>query len=210
MDPMPNLPPISPAAERNKQPIVEQLQLLLPPRGLALEIAAGTGQHAAWFAAAMPGWVWQPTDSDPEALIGISAWCAQSRSTNVRSPLLLDVLAMRWPAAGPLFTEPFDAVYCANMIHISAWASCAALMRGGVRHLALHGIVVLYGPFTEDDVPTSEGNLAFDASLRQRNAQWGLRRLADVVAQAHLVGLRLQSRREMPADNLLLVFGRGQ
>lgn len=207
---MPNLPPSSPAAERNKQPIVEQLQQLLPARGLMLEIAAGTGQHAVWFAAALPGWIWQPTDADPDALTGISAWAAQSGLANVRSPMLLDVTATRWPSAGPPFTEPFDAIYCANMIHISPWASCAALLRGAVRHLALDGVVVLYGPFLEDAVPTSPGNLAFDASLRERNPQWGLRRLEDVVAQAHQVGLQLQSRREMPANNLLLVLGRGQ
>ena len=207
---MPNLPPSSPAAERNKQPIVDQLKLVLPSRGLALEIAAGTGQHAVWFAGAMPSWVWQPTDADPEALPGISAWSAQAGLTNVRSPLLLDVMATRWPSSGPPFTEPFDAIFCANMIHISPWASCAALMRGSVRHLALDGIVLLYGPFLEDGVPTAAGNLAFDSSLRERNPQWGLRRLEDVTAQANQVGLRLQSRREMPANNLLLVFGRGQ
>jgi hypothetical protein len=201
-------PPSSPAAERNRQPILEVLQQVLPSRGTALEIASGTGQHVAWFAAAMRSWVWQPTDADPQALPAIAAWSAQAHLTNVRAPLLLDVMAAQWPSTGPAFTEPFDAVYCANMLHIAPWESCGALMRGSSRHLALDGVLVTYGPYFENGVTPAPGNLAFDASLRARNPQWGIRALPDVVAQARLVGLQLQARHEMPANNLLLVFGR--
>ena len=200
----------SPAADRNKQPILELLRQVLPARGLALEIASGTGQHAAWFAAAMRSWVWQPSDSDPQALPAIAGWSADAGLTNVRAPVLLDVMAPQWPSSGLPFTEPFDAVYCANMLHISPWATCAALMRGAARHLALDGVLVTYGPYLENDVPTAAGNLAFDASLRERDPRWGIRRVADVAAQANKVGLRLQARHQMPADNLLLVFGRSQ
>src|SRR6478609_7989533 len=199
----------SPAAERNKQPILEVLQRVLPARGLALEIASGTGQHVAWFGAAMAGWIWQPSDADPQALPAIEAWSHQGGLTNVRAPVLLDVMTDQWPSSGPAFSEPFDAVYCANMLHISPWASCAALMRGAARHLALDGVLVTYGPYLEDGVPTAPGNLAFDASLRERDPQWGIRRIGDVSAEAERVGLRLQARHPMPASNLLLVFGRG-
>lgn len=202
--------PHSPAAERNKQPILEVLQQLLPGRGTALEIAAGTGQHAAWFAAAMPGWTWQPTDADPQALAAIAAWSADAGLTNVRPPLLLDVRAPQWPSAGPAFSEPFDTIYCANMIHIAPWASCPALMRGSALHLAPEGVLVTYGPYLEDAVPTSPGNLAFDASLRERNAEWGIRRLEDVAREAGEAGLQLRARHQMPSNNLLLVFGRRQ
>lgn len=200
----------STAADRNKQPILEVLQRTLPLRGTALEIASGTGQHAAWFAAAMRSWLWQPTDADPQALPAIAAWSSQAHLTNVRAPLLLDVMAPRWPSAGPEFNEPFDAVYCANMLHISPWECCGALMRGSIRHLALDGVLVTYGPYFEARVAAAPGNLAFDASLRERNPQWGVRRIEEVCEQANKVGLRLQARHEMPADNLLLVFGRGQ
>lgn len=198
--------PHSPAADRNKQPILEVLRQVLPPAGAALEIASGTGQHVAWFAAALPQWTWQPTDADPGALPGIAAWVRPSGLANVRPPLLLDVLAPQWPAQGPAFTQRFDAIYCANMLHISPWATCAALMEGSARHLAPQGVLITYGPYLEDHVPTAPGNLAFDESLRARDASWGIRRLADVEGEARRAGLVLRQRHAMPANNLLLVF----
>ena len=199
----------SPAAERNKQPILEVLQRVLPARGTALEIASGNGQHVAWFGAAMRGWIWQPSDAEPQALAEIAARNADAGLTNVRAPMLLDAMESRWPSTGPAFTEAFDAIYCANMLHIAPWPACAALMRGATRHLALDGVLVLYGPYLEDGVPTAPGNLAFDTSLRERDPRWGIRRVADVMAQAHKASLQLQARYPMPANNLLLVFGRG-
>jgi SAM-dependent methyltransferase len=197
----------SSAAERNKQPILEVLRAVLPARGTALEIASGTGQHVAWFAAALPNWTWQPTDGDPSALPSIAALTAQAGLSNVRAPLRLDVMAPQWPAQGAPFTEAFDAIYCANMLHISPWATCAALMRGCARHLAPGGVLVTYGPYLEDDVPTSPGNLAFDRSLRAQNPAWGIRRLEDVKAEAQRCGLSLRERHAMPANNLLLNWG---
>lgn len=192
----------SPAADRNRGPIVEQLQRLLPPAGLLLEIASGTGQHAAHAAAAMPTWLWQPSDADSGALASIGAWCCPL--PNVMPPLLLDVLAPDWPAP-----KPVDAIFNANMIHIAPWPVCAALMQGATRHLGAQGLLVLYGPYIVEGEPTAASNEAFDADLRQRNPAWGLRRLADVVALAQAVGFGLQERVAMPANNLLLAFGRG-
>jgi SAM-dependent methyltransferase len=199
--------PHSPAAERNQQPILGVLQQVLPACGTALEVASGTGQHAVWFAAAMPGWTWQPTDADDAMLPAIAARTQQSGLANVRPPLRLDVLAPQWPAADAPFTERFDAIYCANLLHIAPWASCGALMQGAARHLAPGGVLVTYGPYLEDGVPTAPGNLAFDQSLRSRNPAWGIRRLQDVVQQAQRAGLALRERHPMPANNLLLVFG---
>jgi Protein of unknown function (DUF938) len=192
----------SPAAERNRQPILAELQRLLPPRGVALEIASGTGQHAAHFAAGLPGWSWQPSDPEPGALASIVAWCAGS--VNVRAPIALDVLSAEWPGA----PQPADLVFCANMLHISPWPTCAALMQGAARQLSAPGLLVLYGPYLVDGEPVSAGNLAFDADLRARNPAWGLRRLADVLAQAEAAGLQLRERVQMPANNLLLVLAR--
>lgn len=196
----------SPAADRNKQVILDVLRQVLPARGHALEIASGTGQHVAWFAAALPEWTWQPTDAQESALPSISARIEQSGLANVRQPRQLDVLAPQWPTDGEAFGEPFDAVYCANMLHISPWATCACLMQGCARHLAPRGLLVLYGPYLEDDIPTAPGNLAFDKSLRIQNPQWGIRRLADVKKEAERVGLSLRERHAMPANNLMLVF----
>lgn len=195
-------------ADRNKQPILDVLRTLLPARGTALEIASGTGQHAAWFAAALPDWTWQPTEVDASALPAIAAWTSQAGLANVRPPLLLDVTAPQWPAQGPAFAEPFDAIYCANMLHISPWAACAGLMQGSSRYLAPNGVLVTYGPYLEEDVPTAPSNLAFDESLRARDPAWGLRRLEDVTREAQRAGLALRERHAMPANNLLLVFAR--
>jgi SAM-dependent methyltransferase len=201
--------PHSPAAERNRQPILDVLRQVLPARGAALEIAAGTGQHAAWFAAALPGWTWQPTDADGPMLPVITAWTQQAGLSNVQAPLWLDVLAPQWPAEGAAFpAQSFDAIYCANLLHIAPWATCAALMRGAARLLKPGGLLITYGPYLEDDVPTAPGNLAFDESLRLRDPAWGLRRREDVEAEAQHAGLHLRQRHAMPANNLLLVFGR--
>lgn len=196
------------AADRNKQPILEVLRGVLPGRGRALEIASGNGQHAAWFAAALPAWEWQPSDTDGNALDGIAACAADAGLSNVSPPLRLDVTAPRWPSEGAAFASTFDAIYCANMLHIAPWATCAALMRGSARHLSAGGVLVTYGPYLEDGVLTAPGNLAFDLSLRARNAAWGIRRLQDVEREAREAGLALQQRHAMPANNLLLVFGR--
>jgi SAM-dependent methyltransferase len=197
----------SAAADRNKQPILEVLLRVLPARGAALEIASGTGQHAAWFAAALPTWTWQPTEADADMLPAIAARIAQAGLANVLPPLLLDVMAPQWPSQGGTFAQQrFDAIYCANMLHISPWATCAALMQGAARHLAPGGVLITYGPYVEEDVPTAPSNLAFDESLRARDPAWGIRRLEDVAAQARRAGLILRQRHAMPANNLLLVF----
>ncbi len=192
----------SPAAERNAAPILAALQRLLPPAGVLLEIASGTGQHAAAFSAGLPGWQWLPSDADLAALPSIRVWC-QGRA-GVRAPLHLDVLEPHWQGV----PDRVDAMFCANMIHIAPWACCLGLLCGAARHLASQGLLVTYGPCVEDAVETSPGNRAFDADLRARNASWGLRRREDIEQAAAAVGLELRDRVAMPANNVLLVFGR--
>lgn len=191
----------SPAAERNRGPILAELQRVLPEKGLALEIASGTGQHAAHFATGLPGWSWLPSDGETRSLASIAAWC--DGLANVLPPQVLDVMAPSWPAPAPV-----DAIYCANMLHIAPWPCCAALMQGAARHLAAHGLLLLYGPYLVDGEPVAPGNIAFDADLRRRNPAWGVRRFADLLQQAEAVGLRLRERVGMPANNLLLVLER--
>ncbi|MGJ7489821.1 DUF938 domain-containing protein [Variovorax sp. ZT4R33] len=198
--------PFSTAAERNKQPILDALRDLLGERGAALEIASGTGQHAVWFAAALEDWVWQPTDADARALPAIATRIAQSGLPNLRPPVRLDVMSTPWPAADAPFAERFDAIFCANMLHIAPPATCAALMQGAARHLQPDGVLITYGPYLEDG-PVAPSNEAFDRSLRSRDPAWGIRRLDEVVREAARSGLALRARRPMPANNLLLVFG---
>lgn len=198
----------SAATERNGPPILDALRQVLPGQGVALEVASGTGQHVALFARHLPGWTWQPSDATPHGFASINAWCAEDSAGKVRAPVLLDVLAPIWPAGGDAFDMPFDAIFCANMLHIAPWDTCAGLMRGAARHLAPEGHLLTYGPYLERGVVTAPGNLAFDQNLRARNPAWGIRALEDVAHQAELAGLQLQRRLPMPANNLLLVFRR--
>ena len=191
--------PFSAAAERNQAPILAVLAEALPASASVLEIASGTGQHAAHFTQAQAHWQWQPTDADLSALAGIAARCAVL--PRVRPPVRLDVLAP-WPDD----LGRFDAVYCANLLHISPWATCAALMQGAAARLVPGGLLAIYGPFIVDGQPTAPGNLAFDADLRRRDPAWGLRRLADVVAKASGAGFVLERVVAMPANNLTLLL----
>ncbi|CAN5778359.1 DUF938 domain-containing protein [soil metagenome] len=197
--------PHSPAAERNKQPILDVLSHVLGERGNALEIASGTGQHVAAFAAALRDWTWQATDADASMLPVLASRIDDAALPNLRPPLLLDVTALQWPSQGVAFTQSFDAIYCANMLHIAPPAACVGLMQGAARHLLPGGLLITYGPYFEDS-PPAPSNHAFDESLRARDPLWGIRRLKDVEAEARRHGLVLRERHEMPANNLLLVF----
>jgi SAM-dependent methyltransferase len=194
--------PFSPAAERNRAPILEGLSRWLPPQAAVLELASGTGQHAAHLAAAVPGWQWQPTDGDVAALAGIAARCAGL--ANVAPPQRLDLLCDAWPPSA----GGWDAVFAANLVHIAPWAVTPALMRGAAAALRPGGILVLYGPFVIDGEPLADSNAAFDASLRARDPAWGLRRLADLQAQAQAAGLRWLARQPVPANNQMVAWCR--
>lgn len=189
------------SVERNREPILAALRPLLPPTGLVLEIASGSGEHAAHLAAALPDLEFQPSDPDPEAQASIDAWCGGL--PNVRSALGLDAAAPGWPAVRA------DAVLCVNMIHIAPWAAARGLVAGAGRTLRPGGLLVLYGPFLRDGVPTAPGNAAFDADLRTRDAAWGLRRLEDVEALAAAAGFGSPAVTAMPANNLLVAFEAG-
>ena len=214
MPDLPELPdtrpgrPTSPAAERNKSAILTTLQTLLPNTGRLLEIAAGTGQHAVFCAAGLPGWQWQPSDPDPASLLAIAAWSAAHPSPGLLPGLQLDVLVEPWPATLSTTAAGWDALYCANMLHIAPWACCTALMRGAACLLNEQGQLIIYGPYRVQGEPVSPGNQAFDADLRARNPAWGLRWLHDITEQAEAVGLQLGERRAMPANNQILVFRR--
>jgi hypothetical protein len=192
----------SSAAERNKQPIADVLANVLPPTGLVLEIASGTGQHAEHFARAMPALTWQPSEADLEMLPALAERVRRARLPNLRAPLELDVHGAL-PALGPV-----AAVVCSNMIHIAPWSACEALLTHAGVLLHPGAPLVLYGPFMRDGVHTAPSNAAFDASLRARNPAWGVRDVTDVDELARLAGFALQVTIAMPANNLTVVWRR--
>ena len=189
----------APATLRNREAILAVLREALPSSGLVLEVASGSGEHAAYFAAALPGLDWQPSDPDPAALASIEAWRSEAQLPNLHPPIMLDAAAA-WPVSKA------DAILCINMTHISPWEATLGLMDGAGKALRAGGLLYLYGPFIRDEVETAPSNLAFNASLKARDAHWGLRRVEDVIAAAEGQGLTLDQLVEMPANNLSLLF----
>lgn len=191
---------LAPATDRNRAPILEVLRGVLPERGFVLEIASGTGQHAVYFGGALPGVTWQPSDPDAGARASIDAWRAESGLLNVRPAVDLDVSREDWGV------ESADAIVCINMIHISPWSSCEALMRGASRLLSAGAPLYLYGPYRFDGAFTAPSNEAFDASLRAQDLAWGVRDLSDVTAVAVASGFEREAVIPMPANNHSVVF----
>lgn len=192
----------APAASRNRDPIAAVLRQVLPTSGTILEVASGTGEHVVGFADLFPCLHWQPSDPDPDALASIRAWRQEAELANLLEPLVLDASAEPWPVTAA------DAILCVNMVHISPWEATVGLLRGAGRLLAAGAPLILYGPYRRAGVPTAPSNEAFDASLRARNPQWGLRGLETVEAEAGRNGLRLERVFEMPANNVTAVFRR--
>lgn len=192
----------SPATARNTGPILEVLRAHLPARGRVLEVASGAGEHAIAFARALPGLEWTPSDPSAEARVSIAAWAEAAALSNLRPPLALDMLdAAGWPDG------PVEAVVCINMVHISPWAATEGLMRLAGRVLRRPGgLLVLYGPYREPELELAPSNAAFDASLKARNPEWGLRDRVEVEAAARAEGLAMTRRVGMPANNLMLLF----
>jgi SAM-dependent methyltransferase len=192
----------APAAERNRQPILDVLRRVLPPAGLVLEIASGTGQHAIFFAEHLPKLQWQPTDASSEALQSMGTWVDETNRDNLLTPLELDVRASPWPLVNA------DALVCINMIHISPWEATEALFHGASELLASGSPMITYGPYRLRGEHTAPSNAAFDQSLRSRNARWGVRDIDELLELGGRTGFTLEERVGMPANNMTLVWTR--
>jgi hypothetical protein len=194
----------SPASVRNTPPLRDVLVRVLGParvpRGRVLEIASGSGYHAAAFAAALAHLEWQPTDPDADARASIAAYVDEACLPNLRLPMAFDVHDTPWPV------ERAAAIVCINMIHISPWSATLALFKGAGALLESGQCLITYGPYVIDGDFQADSNAAFDQSLRARNPQWGIRDLKDIVPLAASHGLTLAERIPMPANNHTLIF----
>ena len=195
----------APHTLRNRGPILGVLAPLLADARAVLEIGCGTGEQAAHFARALPHLRWLPSDLDPAALASAAAWRAAGGAPNLMAPVRLD--AARPPWALPAGFAP-DAVVCINMIHIAPPAACEGLLAGAGALLPAAGALYLYGPFRVGGAHSSEGNAAFDADLRARNPDLGLRDVEAVIARAADHGLTHEATVRMPANNLSVTFRR--
>lgn len=190
----------APATLRNRDAILAVLRPALPPAGLVLEVASGTGEHCAFLARALPVLHFQPTDPDAPSRASIDAWCAGI--ANVAPALALDCTAP-WPGLRAA------AMLCINMVHISPWAATLGLLAGAAAALPPGAPLYLYGPYRQAGQPFAESNAAFDASLRGGNPAWGIRALDAVATAAAAQGFGPPEVTPMPANNLSVVFRRG-
>ena len=191
---------VAPAAERNKGPILEVLQRILPPRGLVLEIGSGTGQHIVHFAKALSQLSWQPSDPDADNRRSIALWSRLEELGNVKPPLELDARERPWPIGAA------DAIVCINVVHVSPWAATRALFDGAREVLPLGGVLFLYGPYRRGGRHTAPSNEKFDADLRAHDPEWGLRDIDELADVAARTGFTLAEIVDMPANNFSLVF----
>jgi SAM-dependent methyltransferase len=192
----------APAAQRNRDAILAVLAEHLPRRGLVLEVASGSGEHAVHFATHLPHLDFQPSDPDPAARASIDAWSAEAGLANLRFALDLDAAREPWPI------RTAAALLCINMAHIAPWPAVCGLMSGAGRILGPGGVLYLYGPYKRDGQHTAPSNAAFDETLRARNAAWGVRDLEAVAAEAAANGFAPPIVIPMPANNFSLVFCR--
>ncbi|MGV7212746.1 DUF938 domain-containing protein [Bradyrhizobium sp. UFLA05-112] len=205
----------APAFHRNHEPIWAALEKhLAGRRGDVVEVGSGTGQHVVHFARHAPDLVWWPSDLNQRHLKSIEAWRVHSGLPNIRPPLRVDLSDPDWcpemksgegPKEGP---KDLAAVFCANVIHIAPWNVAEGLFAGAGRYLQPGGTLFLYGPFKRGGKHTALSNAVFDTSLREGNAEWGVRDVGDVEKLAQHAGLRLVDLIDMPANNLTLVFAK--
>lgn len=192
--------PFSQACENNQAPIFGVLESAFATRSHVLEIGSGTGQHSVYLAPRLPHLIWQ-TSELPEHHEGIRAWHAAHPAANLRAPLTLDLARSDWPAINGI-----DAVFTSNTAHIVSWPLVQRMFALVGEHLPDGGVFALYGPFNYGGAFTSDSNRSFDAWLRARDAQSGIRNLEDLQALADQQGLQLEQDHAMPANNRLLVF----
>ncbi|MEM5517758.1 DUF938 domain-containing protein [Henriciella sp. AS95] len=195
----------SPSAGRNKAVICEVLAEKLPSRANVLEVASGTGEHGAHFVAAMPELRWTYSDLDEISLASQASWTAyEDFDGRLSGPVALDASSLDWGAVER--QDSWDAIFCANMIHIAPFAAVEGLFAGAGRLLSPSGRLVLYGPFARDG-DIAESNARFRDSLRQRDPSWGVRDLdRDLLPLAERARLQLVEVVDMPANNNIVIF----
>jgi len=192
----------SPAAERNAGPILAVLQRYLPDTGRIVEIASGTGQHAAHFAAAFPRADWQPCDIDPNALASIRAWRGEVATPNLAEPIELDVHWRKWPIAQA------DGLVCINLLHIAPWTATQGLFEGASHIVTAGAPLLTYGPFRVGGAHVADSNTRFDAELQRRDPSWGVRDIEAVAEVGRANGFEPMETIVMPANNRMLAFRR--
>ncbi|KAJ0182488.1 hypothetical protein K1T71_001857 [Dendrolimus kikuchii] len=203
---------IYPAANRNKEPILQVLKRFMTPHEdcteeknpLFLEIASGSGQHVFHFAPHFPTIKFQPTEVDHSLLGSINYYAKNCPTRNILPPILVDI-CNRLNRYG-LKENSIDYLYCANMIHISPYVCTIGLFENAGLYLKHDALMITYGPYSKDGIIVPESNVEFDLSLRTRNPLWGLRDINDLKKVGEKNNLTLIDTVEMPANNKTLIW----
>ncbi|WP_120498523.1 DUF938 domain-containing protein [Kiloniella sp. EL199] len=197
----------APATKRNREAIYEILKNNLPEKGTLLEVASGTGEHAAWIGSRLPAFTWQTSEYDTNLFPSIKAHIQATEANNISVPIHIDVAQKDWGFGKEMnveFQNKTDVILCANMIHIAPWEVAIGLIRGASKFLRENGLAFIYGPFFQNDVETAPSNMEFDRWLKEQDSSWGIRQLDDVKNLAQDHGLLLNKIHPMPANNLFL------
>lgn len=196
----------SPSVARNREPIAEVFADHMPLDGMVLEIASGTGEHGAHMIERFAGLSWTYSDLDAMSRDSQRAWVAHMADPRLSGPLAVDAAAMNWPEAEP--HKPFDAMFCANMVHVAPFEAASGLTAGAGRMLRRDGKLFLYGPFAREGA-IAPSNARFSDDLKRRDESWGVRDLdREIVPLAEQAGLHLDTVVLMPANNMSVIFRR--
>ncbi len=194
----------APATNRNRQPILEILEQIIPDKGNILEIASGTGEHSLFFAPHFPEQKWIPSDKQSECIASINAWKEDCPTENIEVPLCIDVIKKLWHQ--PLLSRGIKVIICINMIHISPWSAYLGLVKGAKEILPINGLVYLYGPYKINNQHTALSNQEFDRYLQTQDGTWGVRNWEDIESIANDNNFVLENKITMPANNFSLIL----
>ena len=192
---------VSPSSMRNVDAICAVLSSCVPATGHALEIASGSGQHVARFAAEFPGVTWQPSDIDPAKIVSIKGWIGEATATNVAEPIVLDASLPGWAKKH----RAFDVIVVVNLLHLIGQSEAETVIAEAAQVLTPGGRLVIYGPFMRGDSFASEGDERFHRLLAAQDADIGYKSFQSVQDLQRSNGLEVEATHEMPANNLMLV-----
>ncbi|AZV79460.1 DUF938 domain-containing protein [Parasedimentitalea marina] len=192
----------APSAARNMPALVDLLTQVAPTQGHALEIASGTGQHVVGYASRLPGLIWQPTEVDAVRRASIDAYAVEAGLDNVLTARALDATSPGW---GSQLDRPQDLIVLSNLLHLISKPETRILISEAAAALAPDGQLVIYGPFMRNTSLSSDGDVAFHASLIAHDPETGYKDDGETKIWLQDAGLNMVGSPEMPANNLALI-----
>ena len=117
----------------------------------------------------MPNLHWHPSEVEHACLNSITAYTIESGHTNIAAPIMLNATQSGWSKTIPAK----DLITLANLLHLISSPEAETLISEAANTLAPKGKLALYGPFKRNGALTSEGDITFDANLREHDPETG-------------------------------------